>query len=403
VDLSARKPLIVLVCGGIILALAVGIRQQFGLYLQPISEEFGWGREIFALAIALQNLVWGATQPFFGMAADRWGPGRVIGISAATYTAGLCLMSVSGTPALLHLSAGLMSGMALSGTGFALILGTVGRYFPPSRRSVALGIVGAAGSFGQAVMAPIGQALISSIGWSAALAGIALISVVSIALASGMAGKPADMSDSGIETGLRFAVTQAGTHRGYLLLNLGFFVCGFQVTFIIGHLPAYITDVGLGAQHAATALLLIGLFNIAGSLGWGWLGDRFSKKYLLSTLYFIRSVVILMLLVLPPSLALIYVFSAIMGTLWLGTIPLTSALVGQVFGARYLTSLFSIVFFSHQVGAFLGVWLGGYLYDYLGSYNPVWWINMGLGLIAVALHIPINDRPVYQLARTEPA
>lgn len=402
-DLSARKPLIVLVCGGIILALAVGIRQQFGLYLQPMSEELGWGREVFALAIALQNLVWGATQPFFGMAADRWGPGRVIGASAATYTLGLYLMSASGTPAALNLSAGLLIGLALSGTGFALILGTVGRYFPPSRRSAALGIVGAAGSFGQAVMAPIGQALISSIGWSAALAGIALISLLSVVLATGMAGKPADTADAGVDTGLRFAMTQAGTHSGYLLLSAGFFVCGFQVTFIIGHLPAYITDIGLSAQHAANALLLIGLFNIAGSLGWGWLGDRFSKKYLLSVLYVARSAVILLLLALPPSPALLYFFAAVMGTLWLGTIPLTSALVGQVFGARYLTSLFSIVFFGHQVGAFLGVWLGGYLFDAFGSYDPVWWINITLGLVAAALHVPINDRPVYQVARTEPA
>ena len=384
-----------LVCGGIILAASVGIRQGFGVFLLPITGELGWDREAFGLAVAIQNLVWGLSQPAFSVAADRYGTRSVVVVASLLYAAGLWLLSTTGGLAQFYLSVGVVIGLALSGTGFVIIMGAVGRAFPPHRRSLAMGLVGSMGSFGQFAMLPIGEQLIQQFGWQQAALILAAVALACALLAGGMGRQPAGGADSSYRR-IGAAMGEAGRHRGFLLLNAGFFVCGFQITFIIGHLPAYFGDQGLDPTDAAFAVGLIGLFNIAGSLLWGALGDRARKKYLLSLLYLGRAVLIVALVLLPPSVELAYVFAAGMGLLWLGTIPLTSALVADIFGARYLTSLVGIVFLGHQVGAFLGVWLGGLAYDLTGSYDPVWWAAAGLSLLAAGLHAPIDDRPLHR-------
>lgn len=395
--LAKSGPLLVLLSGGVVLSLAVGTRQGFGVFLVPIATDLGWNREIFGLAIAIQNIVWGVTQPAVAIAADRWGPRPVIAASAAVYALGLWLMSATSSAAEFYLSAGALIGLALSGTGFVIIMGAVGRVFPENSRSLALGVVGAMGSLGQFVMLPIERWLIDGYGWSGALSIMAVLIVTCAVLAIGMGrAPPAANAPGGGGRGVTEVLRHAGGHGGYLLLNAGFFVCGFQITFILGHLPAYFTDQGLTPTVAALAVGLIGLANIFGSVLWGALGGRFRKKYLLSLLYLARSVLMVALIVLPPSQLLACAFAAAMGVLWLGTIPLTSALVADIFGGRYMTSLFGVVFFSHQVGAFLGVWLGGLAYDLFGSYNPVWWASAALGLVAAVLHAPIDDRPVYR-------
>jgi len=391
-------PLLVLLSGGLVLSLAVGTRQGFGVFLVPISTDLGWNREIFGLAIAIQNIVWGVTQPAVGIAADRWGPRPVIAVSAVVYALGLWLMSATSTAAVFYLSAGALVGLALSGTGFVIIMGAVGRVFPEDKRSLALGVVGAMGSLGQFAMLPFERWLIDAYGWSGALSIMAVLILTCAVLAIGMGRAPPAANATGDDRGVTAVLRHAGGHGGYLLLNAGFFVCGFQITFILGHLPAYFTDQGLTPKVAALAVGLIGLANIPGSVLWGALGGRFRKKYLLSLLYLARSVLMVALIVLPPSQLLACVFAATMGVLWLGTIPLTSALVADIFGRRYMTSLFGVVFFSHQVGAFLGVWFGGLAYDLFGSYDPVWWLSAALGLAATVLHAPIDDRPVYREA-----
>ena len=392
-----RTATVVLICGGIVLSLSIGIRQSFGLFLAPMSTDLGWGREVFAFAIAVQNILWGATQPFFGMAADRWGGGRILAVSGAFYVLGLYLMSTTAGVAEFNISAGILIGLALSGTSFAVVLGAVGRAFPPEKRSAALGIASAGGSFGQFVMVPLGQAAIDAYGWSLTFVLLACLAALMVALAAPLAGKPRVAVDAGGAQSMGEALAEARRHPGFLYLNAGFFVCGFHITFIGTHLPAYLTDLGLSATAASVSLALVGLFNIVGSLACGVAGGRYSKKYLLSGVYLARSVIILAFLLAPASNLSAYLFGAGMGLLWLGTVPLTSALVAQIFGPRYMSTLFGIVFFSHQVGAFLGVWLGGRIYDTTGSYDMVWWIAIALGLLAAALHLPINERPVPRL------
>ena len=392
-----RTATIVLICGGIVLSLSIGIRQSFGLFLAPMSTDLGWGREVFAFAIAVQNILWGATQPFFGMAADRWGGGRILAVSGALYALGLYLMSTTADVAAFNISAGLLIGLALSGTSFAVVLGAVGRAFPPEKRSAALGIASAGGSFGQFIMVPLGQAAIDAYGWSLTFVLLACLAALMVALAVPLAGKPQVAADAGGSQSIGEALAEARRHPGFLYLNAGFFVCGFHITFIGTHLPAYLTDLGLSATAASVSLALVGLFNIIGSLACGAAGGRYSKKYLLSGVYLARSAIILAFLLAPASNISAYLFGAGMGLLWLGTVPLTSALVAQIFGPRYMSTLFGIVFFSHQVGAFLGVWLGGRIYDTTGSYDTVWWIAIALGLLAAALHLPINERPVPRL------
>lgn len=394
-----RSPTLVLVCGGLILSLALGIRHGFGLFLQPMTTDLGWGRETFALAIALQNLLWGAAQPFTGMLADRFGAGRVLAAGAALYAAGLVLMALSQTGLALCLSAGLLIGLGLSGTTFSVVMGVVGRTFGAGKRSMALGIVSAAGSAGQFLMLPVEQVFITRLGWFDALLIVAVVAALMAPLASALvernqAGDAAEFRQSAGE-----AMKEALGHRGYVLLTLGFFVCGFQLIFIGVHFPAFLIDRGLAPDTGMTALALIGFFNIIGSYAAGYFGGRWSKKYLLSILYLARSVVIAVFLVLPITPLSVYIFAAALGLLWLATVPLTNGLVAQIFGTQYMAMLGGFVFFSHQVGSFLGVWLGGYLYDRTGSYNLIWAGAIVLGLAAAIANLPIDERTLRQTPR----
>ena len=395
-----KKTVIIIVCGGLVLSLAMGIRQTFGLFMTPVTVELGIGREGFALAMAVQNLLWGAFQPLTGMIADKFGAARVIAAGAMIYAAGLLIMSNMTDVASLHLGGGVLIGIAMAATGFSVVLGAVARAVPPEKRSMALGIVSAGGSFGQFAMAPIGQALISAQGWSGAFFAMAVLSVLMVPLALAVAGKPRDERSQQAETQtLAQALKEAGGHRGFIYLTTGFFVCGFQVVFVAVHLPAYLVDLGLPATTGATALALIGIFNIAGTFACGALGGRYSKKRVLAALYVLRALVIAAFLIAPKSEASVYIFAASLGLLWLGTVPLTSGLVGQIFGVRYLSTLFGIVFFGHQLGSFLGVWLGGYVYDATGSYDAIWIASIILGFAAALIHLPIAEGSVRLPAR----
>lgn len=382
--------------GSFIVLLSFGIRSSFGLFLQPMSMDLGSGREMFALALAIQNLVWGVAQPFIGMIADRWGVARTVAAGGLLYALALYLMATAASAFELHVSAGLLIGLALGGTGFGVVLAAVGRAVPAEARSMALGITTALGSFGQFLMPPIGQALISGYGWQTTLMLFALASLLMIAAAGGLRSPTTGSHGRDTQT-LGSALNEAGRHSGFLYLTAGFFVCGWHVAFIAVHLPAYLADGGIGAGVAAWCLALVGLFNVIGSYTAGVLGGRFSKKYCLSFLYAARSLLILVFIMVPLSVSSALIFSAIMGLLWLSTVPLTSGLVAQIFGPRYMATLFGIVFLSHQIGSFLGVWLGGYLYDTHGSYELIWWLSIALGLVAALLHWPIDERAVARL------
>ena len=394
-----RTPTLVLICAGIILTLALGTRQTFGLFLQPMSSELGWGRGHYSFALALSNLIWGIAQPFFGAWADKRGAGRVVAVCGLLYAGGLALMPFSTTPLMLDLSAGLLIGLGLSGVSFGIILGVVGRAFPPERRSFALGIASSGGSFGQFLMLPFGQLLISSFGWQVALMALAGTILATVPLATAMveARRPAEQGAAKTQS-LSSALREAGRHVGFWYLTAGFFVCGFQVAFISVHLPAYLLDVKMSPAVGATALALIGLFNIGGSFAAGYLGGRFSKKYLLSSIYFLRAGIVGLFVLFPVTPLSVYLFAAGIGFLWLGTVPLTNGLVGQIFGVRYVSTLFGIVFFSHQVGSFTGVWLGGYLFDATGSYTVVWVASIALAVLAGIINLPIDERPIERLS-----
>jgi predicted MFS family arabinose efflux permease len=390
-----RAAVTAIACGAFVVLLSFGIRSGFGLFLQPMSLDLGWGREVFALAMALQNLLWGLSQPFVGALADKWGTARTVIAGGILYTLGVYLMATTTSPAELYLSAGVLIGLGLSGTGFGVVLAAVGRSVPPERRSVALGITTAVGSLGQFLLPPIGQALLATYGWQSALALLALGSLAMVFAAGGLRGR-VDAAGHGQQT-IREALAEASRHSGYLYLTAGFFVCGWHVAFIAVHLPAYLADGGISTEVAAWCLALVGLFNVIGSYAAGVLGGRLSKKYCLSALYAARAVLILAFIALPLSAASALVFSALMGLLWLSTVPLTSGLVAQIFGPRYMATLFGIVFLSHQIGSFLGIWLGGYLYDAYGSYDLIWWLSIALGLVAALLHWPIDERAVPRL------
>lgn len=396
---GTRGALVVLVCGVIVLILSFGIRTSFGLFLNPVTETLGVGRGSFALAMAVQNLLWGVAQPFAGAVADRYGPGRVVAVCGGLYALGLYLMSQAATPGDIMLSAGVLIGLALSGTGFPVILAVIGRSVPEEKRSLFLGIGSAGGSSGQLLMVPASHLLLDGFGWAGALLILALVTTVTVPLAAAFAGR----SGSGgigamVDQSIGDAVCEASRHSGFWYLTAGFFVCGFHVAFIATHLPAFIVDNGGSAAIGAASLAVIGLGNIFGSLTCGYLGGRFSKKYVLSGLYLARSAVFTGFLLIPLSDVSIIIFSAIIGMLWLGTVPLTSGLVAQIFGVRYMAMLFGFVFFSHQLGSFMGAWLGGYLYDRTGAYDSVWWASVALGIIAAVLHWPIKDAPVSRLA-----
>ncbi len=396
-----RTPLVVLLCGTIVLLLSYGIRTSFGIYLQPMSADLGWGREVFALAIAVQNLMWGAAQPIAGAIADRYGAGRVVAVCGAIYVVGLYLASQVTTPSEFTFSAGVLIGIALSGTAFPVVLAIIGRSVSAKRRSLFLGLGAAGGSSGQVLVIPVSEIFLDGYGWSIALLMLAVMALIMVPLAAALAGRADTAVGTEKPQGFGDALREAASHRGYLYLNAGFFVCGFHVIFIATHLPAFIIDAGGGTALGATALVLIGAGNIIGSYLSGLLGGYFSKKYLLSGLYFARSVVIAAFVLTPVSDVTIMTFSFSIGVLWLSTVPLTSGLVAQIFGVRYMATLFGVVFFSHQIGSFLGAWLGGYVYDRTGSYDIVWWVAVVLGVAAALLHWPINEHPVARLATAD--
>ncbi|MGB3847703.1 MAG: MFS transporter [Sphingopyxis sp.] len=394
-----KKPWIVIACAAFIVTLAMGVRQSFGLFLPQMSVDIGISRSDFGLAMALQNLLFGLVQPFVGALADKHGAGRIVLAGALLYALGL-LGAALATDALgLHISFGLLIGMAQSATTFVVVLGAVGRVVSPEKRSGAFGIVTAGGSLGQFLVVPLASMLLGDIGYHQTLwimAGlVALCGLLAIGVAGRTDGAPGVVQE--VEQSARDALREAAAHRGYWLLNAGFFVCGFHIAFIATHLPAYLDDKGLGTQIGGHVLALVGLFNILGSYVFGRAGDMMRQKYILSALYTARSAVIALFLVLPLSHASALVFAAAMGFLWLGTVPLTSGIVGRIFGIRYLSMLYGIVFLSHQVGSFFGAWMAGLIFDATGSYNIAWGFAIALGLFAGLVHLPVADAPVKRM------
>jgi MFS family permease len=393
---SWRTPLAIVICGGVIMGLALGMRHVQGLFLLPMTIERGWSRQDFAMALALQNLVWGLLMPFTGMIADKFGTAKVLLGGCLAYALGLYLMAHAASSTELLLSGGLLIGAGLSATSFGTVYGALSRLIAPERRGWALGLAGAVGGLGQFLMVPAAQVFISGFGWLIALVIMAGLMLAISPLSAGLA-EPPNVTRAGKDQSLRQALAEAFSHKGFWLLNLGFFACGFQLAFIAGHLPAYLLDKGMSGQSAVIALSLIALSNIAGTYYSGILGTRYRRKYLLALNYLTRSVVIAAFVLLPLSEWTLYPFAFIMGLLWLGTAPLTNGLVSQVFGVKYLTTLFGFVFVGHQIGGFLGAWLGGWVFDVTKSYDLVWIGSIALGLIAAALHWPIDDRQVARL------
>ena len=388
-----RTPTAVLVCGGLILSLGLGIRHGFGLFLYPMTTDLHWSRETFSLAFAVQNLVWGVAQPFAGAIADKYGSGRVVAGSALLYVLGLVLMAHPAAPWQFILSAGVLIGLGLTGVTFSMVSGVLGRAFPPEKRSMVFGISGAAGSFGQFALLPLTQTLLTHVGWYGALLTLSAVGLLMVPLAAAMVEKRVRAAHT-FQQSARQAMGEALGHRGYVLLTLGFFVCGFQVVFVGVHLPAYLADHGLAPHVAVTALALIGLFNIVGTYTTGWLGSRVPKRYILSFIYFGRAVVIALFIALPLTAASVYAFAVGLGLLWLSTVPPTNGIVAQVFGVRYLSMLSGFAFFSHQIGSFLGAWLGGRLYDATGSYDIVWYLSIALGVVAGLINLPVDEKTI---------
>jgi MFS family permease len=386
----------VLLCGALIVTFSMGIRHGFGLWLQPITQAQGWSRETFALAMAIQNLAWGAFGIFAGMLADRFGAFRVLVAGAALYALGLLGMALATSTLVFALTTGVLIGAAQAGTTYAIIYGVIGRQIAAERRSWAMGVAAAAGSFGQFLMVPVEGWLITTLGWQAALLALAAAVLLIAPLAWGLREPdfaPGTAPASREQT-IGQALREAFGYRSFQLLMAGYFVCGFQVVFIGVHMPSYLKDQGLSPQVASTALALIGLFNVLGTYAAGALGQRMAKRKILSAIYALRSVAIVLFLTAPLTPWSVYLFAAAMGVLWLSTVPPTNAIVAQVFGVAHLSMLGGFVFFSHQVGSFMGVWLGGLLYDRTGSYDIVWWISIALGVFAAAVNWPIREEPI---------
>ena len=383
----------VLICGAAIVTLSMGIRHGFGLWLQPITMDRGWTRETFALALAVQNLAWGVAGPFAGALADRFGAFRVLVVGSLLYAGGLVLMGLSTSGLAFMGSAGLLLGMAQSGTTYAVVYGVIGRNVAADKRSWAMGVAAAAGSFGQFLMVPMENWLIGDFGWQSALFMLGCLSLAIVPLAFGLK-EPAFVKPTGVQQSIGGALREALGYPSFQLLMAGYFVCGFQVVFIGVHMPSYLKDHGLTPNVATTALALIGLFNVIGTYSAGVLGQRLPKKYILSTIYALRSVAIVVFLNVPLTPMSVYVFSSVMGVLWLSTVPPTNAVVAQIFGVQYLSMLGGFVFLSHQIGSFLGVWLGGRLYDATGSYDVVWWIAVGLGVFAALINLPVRESAI---------
>lgn len=393
---AGRAVMIVIVAGCLFNIFSFGLRTGFGLFLAPMSEAYGWGREVFSMASAIQNLLWGLGVPFAAIVADRWGSGRVLAFGAVLYAAGTAAMPFATEPWMLNATFGVMIGFGLSCASFSIVLAALGRSVPAEKRTWVFGLGTAAGSMGQFMIAPIEQLLLGLFGWVDALFIIGALGLVMVPLAWFLRGLPDRHAG---QQSISQALREAGAHVSYWYLVAGFFVCGFHVAFILTHLPPYLKDVGVPASIAGWSLALVGLFNIAGSYTAGVLGGRFSKKWLLSLIYLSRGIIITIFVLTPPSSASVLIFAAAMGLLWLSTVPLTSGLVAVMFGPRYMATLFGIVFLSHQVGAFIGVWLGGRIYDATGSYDLVWWFGVALALFAALIHLPIAERS----ARIAPA
>lgn len=389
---SWKSPLLIVLCGGAIMGLALGARHVQGLFLLPMTMERGWSREQFALAIALQNLVWGLAMPFTGMLADKFGSAKVLFGGCLLYALGLRLMAGAHTSTELLLTAGMIVGVALSATTFGVVYGALSRLMAPERRSWALGLGGAIGSIGQFLMVPLTQGFIVDYGSVVALVAIAAMLLAASPLACALREAPAANGPDARSQSMRSAIAQALSHRGFWLLNLGFLACGFQLAFIAGHLPAYLVDKGLNPRSAVIALSIIALANVPGTYVFGLLAARFRRKHLLTYIYLFHSVIMAIFVSLPAHESTVYLFAFLMGFVWLGTVPLTNGLVAQVFGVRYLTTLFGFVFVGHQIGAFFGMWLGGVVFDATRSYDMLWFGSIALGLVAAGLHWPIDDR-----------
>jgi MFS family permease len=395
-----RTPAVVIICGCLIAILTFGPRSTLGFVMTPLSRANGWGRDVLSMALAIQNLLWGLGQPFAGAIADRFGTIRVLGVGAILYALGLAVMAHATTPGVLDLSAGVLVGFGLSGCSFNIVLAAFGKLVPERSRGLALGAGTAAGSFGQFLFSPLAVALIDQLGWQATLvafgATMLLILPLSLALAAprdGATGSKAAPSQS-----IRQALGEAFEHRSYVLLVIGFFTCGFQLAFITVHLPSYLVDRGLSADVGGWTLAVIGLFNIIGSITAGWLSGRMPKRYILSANYVIRSLAVTAFILLPASPAATLIFGAVMGLMWLSTVPPTSGLVAVMFGTRWLSMLFGFAFFSHQVGGFLGVWLGGLVFERTGSYDAVWWLSVVFGLLSAVINLPIVEKPVARMS-----
>lgn len=401
-SMTWRTPAVIILCGCLISLIGFGPRSAFGFFLTPMSAANGWGRDVFALAFAIQNLLWGIGQPFAGAVADRFGMVRVLSVGALLYAAGLALMAYTTSPLTLQVTAGVLVGFGLSGCSFNLVIAAFGKLLDERYRMLAIGAGTAAGSFGQFLFAPFGVALIDGTGWQNALlifSGMLLLIIpMALALATPRSeSKPASANAVSPQS-LRNALTEAFGHRSYVFLVLGFFTCGFQLAFITLHLPAYLIDRGLSAQVGGWTLATIGLFNIIGSISVGWLSTIYPRRYLLALNYFLRAVFIAAFVLLPASTVTTLLFGAGMGLLWLSTVPPTSSLVSIMFGTRWLATLYGFVFFSHQVGGFLGAWLGGVLYEQTGSYNIVWWLAVLFGVLSAAINLPIVEKPVLRAA-----
>lgn len=395
-----QTPALVIAAGCLIAMLGFGARSVYGLLLEPMTGARGWDRETFALALAIQNLVWGFGVPFASMLSDRYGPSRVLAAGAIVYGIGTAGMATATTGVGLTLFGGVLTGLGIALTSFSIALAAMARVVEPGRQSLVLGIGTSAGSLGQVIFSPLSQLVIAKFGWDSALFFLAASVLLIVPLAFVLPGNKDTGGHATIEQGLGEAIVEAVRHRGYVLLTLGFFVCGFHVAFITVHFPAYVRDLGLAAEVGAYAIAIIGLFNIVGSFLSGLAGQRWPKKNGLVIIYSLRALAIAGLLIADKTPSTIYLFAAAMGILWLSTVPLTSGIVAQVFGMRFMATLFGIVFLSHQLGSFLGVWLGGYLYDRTGSYDAVWWIGVALSIAAALIHVPINERPLQRVYST---
>jgi MFS family permease len=397
--LTWRTPVVILLCGCVISLVSFGPRSTMGFFLTPQSQANGWGRDTFAFALALQNLLWGIGQPFAGAIADRYGTARVLCVGGLLYAAGLALMAYSTTPGMLNLSAGVLVGFGLSGCTFTIVLAAYAKLLPESWRTFAFGVGIAAGSFGQFLYSPLAVALIGGVGWQNTLLTFAALMLLVLPMAFLISTPPAGRT-SGVAApqSLKQALSEAFAQRSYVLLVLGFFTCGFQLAFITVHMPAYLIDRGLSAEVGGWTIGVIGLFNIIGSLASGWLAGRMPKRYLLSIIYFGRAAAVLAFISFPVTATTSIVFGVAMGLLWLSTVPPTNGIVALIFGTRWLAMLTGFAFFSHQVGSFLGVWLGGIAYEHTGSYDAVWWLSVLFGVLSAVINLPIVEKPVQRLA-----